>query len=135
MTLKQLKFFFKLKILFFVCKLLCQEKKFFFCVQKTIYCVQKQYSPIITSHAYIHSTALKKIKFFIFSSLNFWGSQLPTLDPIRISHNNYWRVKPTNINYKIQRWTFSSRTGIKKVKIFDFFMIFWGLITQKSSSY
>ncbi len=44
MTLKQLKFFLKLKILFFVCKLLCQEKKIFFCVQKTIYCVQKQYS-------------------------------------------------------------------------------------------
>jgi hypothetical protein len=31
-------------ILFFMCKLLCQEKIIFVCVQKTIYCVQNQYS-------------------------------------------------------------------------------------------
>jgi hypothetical protein len=34
MRLKQLKKFFLFKILLFVCKLLCQEKKFFLCVIK-----------------------------------------------------------------------------------------------------
>jgi len=40
MTLKQLKKFFKLKILFFVCKLLCQEKKNFLCAKDDLLCAK-----------------------------------------------------------------------------------------------
>ncbi len=60
---------------------------------------------------------------------------MPTLDPIRISHNNYWWVKPTYVNYKIHRWTLSSRTGIKKVKNFDFLWLFgfsWFFTSSKN---
>ena len=40
MTLEQLKFFFKFKILFFVCKLLCQEKKKFLCAKDDLLCAK-----------------------------------------------------------------------------------------------
>ena len=83
MRLKQLKFIFLLKILFFVCKLLCQEKKFFLCAKDDLMCAKSMF-PI----KHTLPLSLLKIKKYRLPLIVFWGMR-------HLNKNQYTPLLPS----------------------------------------